>query len=216
MAGFKRTVALVGLIILLAQPGPARGQALEFGVDFNTPAADAPRYSNQPPIDVDAGPGLSFGYFGRGSFADGRPFRLGALVGRQSLKVTPEGGYSGYTYSALRFMGRGDTRLWANRTFCLSGGVGVGLTFLSSNIPCNEIFCGLPSSVVEISPNLRMSIRLADNYVLFLDARGSIYMSDHDATYPHQSGLIVAAGVEFSVYTPETVPEDSEEYRGEF
>jgi hypothetical protein len=212
----KRAMIFLGLMTLLAPTGFAWGQAFDLAIDLNTPAADAPRYFGQPPIDIDAGLGLSFGYFGRGAFADGRPFRLGALIGRQSLKVTPQVGYAGYNYSALRFMGRGDTRLWANRTFYLSGGVGFGLTFLSDNIPCNEIFCGLPSTVVELSPNLRLSARISDTFAAFLDVRGSVYMSDQDATFPYRSGAILALGVEITAYVREDQTGSEAEHRGEF
>jgi hypothetical protein len=46
--------------------GPAWGQAFEFAFDMNTPAADSPGYSSQPPIDVEPGLGRSYRYFGRG------------------------------------------------------------------------------------------------------------------------------------------------------
>jgi hypothetical protein len=213
MPSYMKSRIFLFLFAALIGAGPAWGQAVEFAFDFNTPAADSPKYSGQPPIDVDAGLGWSFGYFGRGAFAEGGPFRWGALIGRKSMKVSPQGGYPGYSYSAVRLQGRGDARLWSGRTFSLTGGLGAGVTFFSDNIPCNELFCVLPSSAVEITPNLRLSGRISDVFSVFFDVRGSVYLSDQTATYPHESGVILALGVEISAYSPE-VP--TQEVGGDF
>lgn len=206
-----RSAVLPALVISTILAGPAFGQAFDFAFDLNTPAADSPKYSRQAPIDVDAGLGWSFGYFGKSAFAEGGALRLGLLLGRQSMKVGTVGGYPKYNYTAFRIQGRGDIRLWANRNFHLSGGLAAGLTFLSDNIPCNEFFCGLPSSVVEITPNLRITGRISDTFSLFLDARGSVYLSDHDSTFPFTSGAILSVGVEIAAYVGDKSSEGDEE-----
>ena len=199
------------LMISLAAAGPAFGQALDLAFDFNTPAADAPKYPYQPPIDVEPGLGWTFGYFGRGTFAEGGPLRWGALVGYKSVKVSPEGESSGYKYSALRFQGRGDIRLWTNRNFLLSGGLAAGVTFLSDNIPCYDAFCGLPSAaVVEVTPNLRFAGRISDIFSVFADVRGSLYLSDEASTFPYRSGAIFAVGVEVTAYVGKDSDGDGE------
>lgn len=204
------------LVATMTLAGPAFGQAFDFSFDFNTPAADEPKYSYQAPIDTDGGLGWTFGYFGRGAFAEGGAFRWGVLLGRKTMKVKRWGENEGYKYSVLRIQGTSDLRLWANRNFHLTGGLAAGLAFFGDNIPCNDSFCAWPSAAVEITPNLRLTGRISDGISLFLDARGSLYMSDATATFPYTSGVILAVGVEISAYTGKKSSGDDGEPRGEF
>lgn len=175
------------------------GQALDLTIDLNTPASKAPQFSEVESLDVDAALGFSLGYFSRPAVGGGPPLRMGIIVGRQGLSVRPSGSTGSTTkFNAFRVQGRADLRFLGNENLNLSGGLALGLSFMSDTKPCNEMFCDLPSSVVLVTPSLRATVRISSKVSGIVDARWSVYMTDRNSTFPYKSGGIMAVGVELA------------------
>lgn len=191
-----RTV-LAFLVVCSCGSATAYGQVLDFLLDLNTPASHAQNTPESASLDVDAEIGFSLSYFSRSQFDDGWRSRWGIMVGRQGLGVAPVGAVgSSVSHTALNVQAGGDWRVVGSPRLNLSAGVVGGLSFMSNSAPCSEVFCNLPESVVLLSPNLKAAMRLSSRVSGILETRGSVYMTDSDATFPFRSGVIFAVGLE--------------------
>ena len=121
---------------------------------------------------------------------------LAVFLGRQELAV--RSGRSGIKYSAFNAQACVDLRLLGNENLSLSGGLALGLSFMSDNLPCNELFCDVPGSVVLVTPSLRTNIRISSTVSGLLEIRGASCLEDRISTFPYRSGAVVAVGLEFS------------------
>lgn len=195
----NRQAAFAVLAVLVSDACAAYGQAIDLSLDLNTPASHTPRFSEEETLDVNAAPAFNLGFFSKRAFAEGPPLRMGIVLGRQRLSVKPgASGAAGTRYTAINVQGRGDLQLLGNQNWRLSGGLAAGLSFTTDSTPCNEIFCDLPESVVLVSPSVRTTFRLSPTVSGVIEARGSVYMTDRNSTYPFMSGVIAAFGIEFS------------------
>lgn len=185
-------ITLIFSTLAFLATSAAHGQALDLMFDLNTPASHSPKFSDEESLDVDASLAVSLGFYSRHAFADGSPLRWGIVVGIQGLSV-------GAMYSAFRVQGRADYRFVGNERISLSGGLALGLSFMSDNIPCNAVLCDLPTEIILLTPSLRTSVRISSRVSAVFEAKGSLYMTDSNATFPFKSGLIVAVGLEFFV-----------------
>ena len=192
-----RLVCLALFVSVLLVNGAVLGATLDLSFDLNTPASHERSSSGTENLDIDAQVAFSIGLFSSPLFDSSRG-RLGLELGRQGLSVRPVTTFGGgATYTAYNVLGRTDVRIVGTSKVNLSAGVGLGLSFLSNSIPCNELFCNLPGSVTLVAPSVKLAVRLSSKVSGFFDAKGSVYLTDRNSTFPYKSGAILAIGIEF-------------------
>lgn len=198
-------MVVVAVVCLGPGAGPVRGQALDLAFDFNMPASTEPQTYGAEPLEADAGFGFSLGFYPQQVFAAGPPLRMGIVAGHQEVSIKTRGSSGpGRRYGAFNLQGCADLRLLGNRNVTLTAGLAMGLSFRASDAPCDAPFCGLPESVVLVTPSLRSTIRLSSRVNGLFEVQGSVYFSDQDSTFPFKSGAILAAGLEYGRRGPES------------
>jgi hypothetical protein len=189
-------VLLVATLSLLAA-GDAVSGSLDFMVDLDTPAAKVSPNGQREPIDTRDGLAFGLGYSSRPAFAPGGALRFGAVVGRRSLTTSAASAfYDGFDFTELRLQARAMVDVLRRSRFVFSTELALGLSFLSDNIPCNEMFCELPESATIATPAVRASIKMSRGACVLVSIRYPAYLNDWESTFPFRSGIVVGLGVE--------------------
>jgi len=200
----------LGLLVSLALVAEkATGQALELVFDLSTPATEISRYNASDPADVSPGLAFGLGYYSRPALEEGDRLRLGVLVGRRALRVSQSGSFtSEYDYSEFRIQGRAAVDILRSRNVAVCGEVALGLSFMSDNVPCNEMFCELPGTAIIATPCIRTNLRVSQRVSALVEYKYSAYLDEPETTYPFKSGSVLAIGIEVSARKPKATGSD--------
>lgn len=189
--------SLVVVVLSLVAAEDAASGALDFVIDLDTPAAAASPDWQREPIDTRSGLAFGLGYSSRAAFAPRGAFRFGAVVGRRSLTASAASSYyDGHEYTEFRIQGRAIADVLRRGRVVLSAELALGLSFLSDDIPCNEMFCELPESATIATPAVRASIRLSSRTGVVAGIRYPAYLNDWQSTFPFMSGMVIGLGLE--------------------
>ena len=191
------TYTLVVAVLSLVAAEDAISGALDFVIDLDTPAAAVSPNWQREPIDTRSGVAFGLGYSSRAAFAPGGALRFGAVAGRRSLRASAaSSNYDGHEYTEFRIQGRAIADVLRRNRVVLSAELALGLSFLSDDIPCNEMFCELPESVTIATLAAGASVRLSSRTAVVASIRYPAYLTDWQSTFPFKSGLVVGLGLE--------------------
>lgn len=184
-------------IFALIGTGSAFAQAMHFSYDLNSPSYSEPRYAGQSEFTKDTGLTLGFGFYSRPVCADCSATRIGLVIGYQEIFTTPVGqDLFKVKHKAVNIQAAVDRRVFRSSRLNLAVGVALGLSFISNNIPCNELFCGVAKTSLLVSPNLKAILPVSSNVSATIEVRGAVLTDDRATTFPFKTGGIVAIGIE--------------------
>lgn len=188
---------LVVAVLSLVAAEYAISGALDFVIDLDTPAsAVSPNWQSEP-IDARSGVAFGLGYSSRAAFAPGGSLRFGVVAGRRSLRASAASSYrDGHEYTEFRLQGRAIADVLRRKRVVFSAELALGLSFMSDDIPCNEMFCELPESVTIATLAAGASVRLSSRTAVVASIRYPAYLTDWQSTFPFKSGLVVGLGLE--------------------
>lgn len=199
----KRHVSFAVAFTLLAAPihsPDAQAQAFYAGLDLNSPTSEIPPGYQGAERTKDLGMAYSFGFFSNSFIDGGGVTRTGLVVRKRSLTtqadtLDPSDFY--YRETSLQFVV--DRRLVRNRKLLLTAGAGIGTTFIDGeweNGPVSSDDWGWPEGYWVFTPSIRAAYRSGYPVTVYAEAKNTFYSGDKAKTFPFQSGLVFAVGVQ--------------------